>query len=188
MKQSIGLMTLAILFVGTSIPAVAMEKAEADERTNPLMMEKAEADERTNPLMMEKAEADERTNPLMMEKAEADEHANPLMMEKAEADERTNPLKMEKAEADERTSSLRRASTSTAPGEVTLRPGQRLPVQNGGVLTLQGRQVLLVKQDGSRQLFPYGSQIVKQPNGLVAIWGTNGTAIWGVDGAGRGLQ
>jgi len=137
---------------------------------------------------MEKAEADERTNLLMMEKAEADEHTNPLMMEKAEADERANPLKMEKAEEDERPNPLYRETTARVPGAVTLRPGQRLPVQNGGTLTMQGQQILLIKQDGTRQLFPAGSQIVKQPNGLVAIWGTDGAAIWGTDGAAMGPQ
>jgi len=121
-----------------------------------------------------------------MEKAEADERTNPLMMEKAEADERTNPLKMEKAEEDERPNPLRRAPSLRTPGAVMLKPGQRLPVQEGGVLTLQGAQVLLVKRDGTRQVFPAGSQIVRQPNGFYAIWGTDGAAIWGTDGAARG--
>ena len=121
-----------------------------------------------------------------MEKAEADERTNPLMMEKAEADERTNPLMMEKAEADERTTSIRRNVISRSIGKVILSPGQRLPVQRGGTLVMQGRQVLLVNKDGTRKLFPVGSQIVRQPNGLVAIWGTDGAAIWGTDGAGKG--
>ncbi len=135
---------------------------------------------------MEKAEADERTNPLMMEKAEADEHTNPLMMEKAEADERTNPLAMEKCCIDERNNPLSRQSIARTPGTATLKPGQRLPVQNGGILTTQGRQLLLINKNGSRQLFPPGATISKQLNGQIGIWGTDGAAIWGTDGAALG--
>ena len=140
------LMAFVLIGFGTGLHVQAMEKAEADERTNPLMMEKAEADERTNPLMMERCCIDELNNPLS------------------------------------------RQSIARTPGTARLKPGQRLPVQNGGILTMQGRQLLLINKNGSRQLFPPGATISKQLNGQVGIWGTDGAAIWGTDGAGRGLQ
>jgi len=140
--------TLMALFViicfGMNFPVHAMEKAEADERTNPLAMEKAEEDERSNPLAMEKAEEDEHPNPLSMER-------------------RPNPVRA-----------------------VNLKPGQQLPTQNGGTLSMQGKQILLVNRNGSKQLFPPGSTIVKQPDGHIGILGINRAVIWGTDGAARG--
>lgn len=78
---------------------------------------------------------------------------------------------------------MSRTSNHEKPAEtVILKPGQRLSTQDGGSLTMQGAQILLINNDGSKQLFPPGSTIAKQPNGQIGIWGTDGAAIWGTGG------